>query len=146
MAAQAAARAMVEQGGGRIINMGSINGQNGATGRAAYGVSKAGLMQLTRVMAVELGPLGVAVNAIAPGPIITDMTHHGPDQRRAYLDRIPMKRFGTPEAVAAAALFLASDDCQWLTGHVLNVDGGFRGAGLIYDLEETEHHPGHRLP
>src|SRR3546814_2316144 len=83
MAAQAAARAMVEQGGGRIINMGSTNGQSGATGRSAYGVSKAGLMQLTRVMAVELGPLGIAVNAIAPGPIVTDMTHHGPDQRRA---------------------------------------------------------------
>src|SRR3546814_19502205 len=78
MAAQAAARAMVEQGGGRIINMGSINGQSGATGRSAYGVSKAGLMQLTSVMAVELGPLDIAVNDIAPQPIVTAMPHPGP--------------------------------------------------------------------
>lgn len=135
---QHAARHMVRQGSGRITHIGSISGQRGGTGRAAYGTAKAGLMQLTRVMAVELAPDGVAVNAIAPGPIQTDMTNHGPEQRQAYVSRIPMRRYGTPEAVAAAAVYLASDECQFVTGHTLNVDGGFGAAGLIFSLDEAK--------
>ena len=138
LTAQAAARRMIEQGGGRIINIGSISGQRGGTGRSAYGTSKAGLMLLSKVMAVELAPKGIAVNVIAPGPIRTDITNHGPEQTQAYLDRIPMGHYGTPEDVAAAATYLASDECGFVTGAVFNVDGGFGGAGLVFSLDEMQ--------
>ena len=133
---QAAARHMIEHGGGRIINIGSTSGQRGATGRSAYGTAKAGLMQLTRIMAIELAPFEIAVNAIAPGPIRTDITNHGPEQTEAYLNRIPMRHYGKPEDVAGAALYLASDECRFVTGNVINVDGGFHSSGLIFSLEE----------
>lgn len=133
---QAAAQHMIEHGGGRIINIGSTSGQRGAVGRSAYGAAKAGLMQLTRIMAIELAPYEIAVNAIAPGPIRTDITNHGPEQTEAYLDRIPMRHYGKPEDIAGAALYLASDECQFVTGNVINVDGGFNSSGLIFSLEE----------
>jgi 3-oxoacyl-[acyl-carrier protein] reductase len=134
---QAAARRMIAQGaGGRIINIGSITGQRGSTGRSAYAVSKAGIMQLTRVMAVELAVHNIAVNAIAPGPIQTDITNHGPQQTQAYLDRIPMARYGRAHEVAGAALYLASDECQFVTGETINVDGGFGAAGLLFSQDE----------
>jgi NAD(P)-dependent dehydrogenase (short-subunit alcohol dehydrogenase family) len=133
---QAAARRMIEQKSGRIINIGSISGQRGGTGRSAYGAAKAGVHQLTRIMAVELAPLGIAVNAIAPGPIRTDITNHGPKQTQAYIDRIPAGDYGTRDAIAAAALYLASDECTFVTGHTLNVDGGFNAAGLMFPLDE----------
>jgi NAD(P)-dependent dehydrogenase (short-subunit alcohol dehydrogenase family) len=135
LCAQAAARVMVRQGGGRIINIASISGQRGGIGRAAYGAAKAGVIQLTRVMAVELAALGVGVNAISPGPIDTVQSRgtHTPDTRRAYLDRIPLKRYGDASEIAAAAVFLASSDSSFIAGHVLNVDGGFHAAGLIFN-------------
>lgn len=136
LTAQAAARHMVARGAGRIINIGSVSGQRGGTGRAAYGTSKAGILQLTRVMAVELAPMGVAVNAIAPGPIVTALTNQGPKQERAFLDRIPLGRFGTTDATTAAAIFLASDECDFVHGETLNVDGGFGAAGVIFDIGE----------
>jgi NAD(P)-dependent dehydrogenase (short-subunit alcohol dehydrogenase family) len=134
---QAAARAMVSQGGGRIVNVGSISGQRGGQGRAAYGSSKAGVILLTKVMAVELSPLGVRVNAVAPGPVDTDQSReaHTPSTRRAYYDRIPAHRYGEREEIAAAVLFLASEESSFVSGHVLNVDGGFNAAGLLF--EET---------
>jgi len=91
LCAQAAAREMVRQGSGRIVNVASISGQRGGQGRSAYGAAKAGVILLTRVMAVELGPQGVTVNAIAPGPVDTDQSRgtHTPATRRAYHDRIP---------------------------------------------------------
>lgn len=138
LTAQAAARKMVAQKTGRIINMGSISGQRGSTGRSAYGTAKAGLMQLTRVMAVELAPLGIAVNAIAPGPILTPITNHGPEQTKAYLDRIPAGDYGRAAHIAAAAVFLASDACQFIHGETLNVDGGFGAAGLIFSTTEMK--------
>jgi 3-oxoacyl-[acyl-carrier protein] reductase len=138
LTAQHAARAMVAQGSGRIVNMGSISGQRGGTGRSAYGTAKAGLMQLTRVMAVELAPLGVTVNAIAPGPVRTPITNHGPEQTKAYLDRIPAGDYGRAEHIAAAAVFLASDECQFVHGETLNVDGGFGAAGLLFSTTEMK--------
>lgn len=136
LTAQAAARRMVDQGGGRIIQIGSISGQRGNMGGVAYGASKAAAMHVCKVLAVELSGAGVMVNAIAPGPIETGLSVHGPTRKRGYLDRIPTGEYGTVEAVANAALFLASDECQWITGHVLNVDGGYAAAGLAYDPAE----------
>jgi NAD(P)-dependent dehydrogenase (short-subunit alcohol dehydrogenase family) len=136
LTARAAASRMVAQGGGRIIQIGSISGQRGNMGGIAYGASKAAVMHVCKVLAVELSAQGVMVNAIAPGPIETGISTHGPTRRRGYLDRIPAGRYGNVEAVANAALFLASDECQWVSGHVLNVDGGFGAAGLAYDPAE----------
>ena len=139
LCAQAVARVMVAQGDGRIVNVGSISGQRGAQGRAAYGASKAGVIQLTRVMAVELAPLGVRVNAISPGPVDTEQsrTTHTEATRRAYLDRLPIGRYGERREVSAAAMFLASEESGFVVGHILNVDGGFDSSGLRFDAEET---------
>ena len=136
LTAQTAARHMVEQGGGRIIQIGSISGQRGNMGGIAYGCSKAAVMHMCKVLAVELSQHGVMVNAIAPGPIETGISRHGPSRRQGYLDRIPTHSYGTAEAVAGAALYLASDECAWVTGHILNVDGGYGAAGLAYDPAE----------
>lgn len=133
---QAAARIMADRCSGRIINIGSISAQRGSYGRTAYGVAKAGIHQMTRIMAVELGPLGIAVNTIAPGPIDTGITKFGPDQERRYLERIPSGRFGLAGDVAGVAVFLASDDADYMTGSVVNVDGGFDAAGLIFSYNE----------
>jgi NAD(P)-dependent dehydrogenase (short-subunit alcohol dehydrogenase family) len=136
---QAAARAMVTHGGGRIVNVASISGQRGGQGRAAYGAAKAGVVLLTKVMAVELSPHGVRVNAISPGPVDTDQSRatHTPSTRQAYYDRIPAGRYGEREEIAAAALFLASADSSFVSGHVLNVDGGFNAAGLIFEDDDA---------
>jgi 3-oxoacyl-[acyl-carrier protein] reductase len=137
LCAQAAARVMADGGGGRIVNIASISGQRGGVGRAAYGASKGGVIALTKVMAVELAPLGVLVNAIAPGPVDTEQsrTTHTPATLRSYHDRIPLKRYGTLDEIATAALFLASSDASFVNGAVLNVDGGFDAAGLIFEQE-----------
>ena len=137
LTAQAAARRMVDQGSGRIIQIGSISGQRGNMGGIAYGASKAAVMHVCRVLAVELSGKGVMVNAIAPGPIETGLSNHGPSRKQGYIDRIPTGAYGTVTAVAGAALFLASDDCEWTTGTVLNVDGGYGAAGLAYDPAEV---------
>ena len=136
LTAKAAARHMVAQKSGRIIQIGSISGQRGNMGGIAYGASKAAVMHVCKVMAVELSSMGVMVNAIAPGPIETGISAHGPTRKQGYLDRIPVGRYGTVGAVANAALFLASDECEWITGHILNVDGGYGAAGLVYDPAE----------
>jgi len=130
---QAAARIMRKHGGGRIVNMSSVSGQQGGTGRAAYGASKAAIINLTQTMALELAEYGILVNVIAPGPTQVARTAHGPAQRKAFLDRMALKRYATPVEVAAAALFLCSDDASFITGHVLNVDGGLAAAGVLYD-------------
>ena len=137
LTAQAAARVMVERGGGRIIQLGSISGQRGNMAGVAYGASKAAVMHICKVLAVELSDRGVMVNAIAPGPIETGISKHGPNRKQNYIARIPARRYGNVEAVANAALYLASDECDWVTGTVLNVDGGFQTAGLSYDPGEV---------
>lgn len=131
---QAAARRMVASGdGGAIVNITSFSGQRGSEKRAAYGSSKAGLEQLTRVMAVELAPHGIRVNAVAPGPIAPapGRIAHDEAERVGYTRLLPMHRFGTPDEVGDCVLFLVSDESRYTTGHVLNVDGGMAAAGLM---------------
>jgi NAD(P)-dependent dehydrogenase (short-subunit alcohol dehydrogenase family) len=134
LVAQAVAKDMVAMGGGKIINIASLSGQRGGTGRAAYGAAKAGLELLTKVMAVELAAYGINVNNIAPGPIETEMAKvaHDNATREAYERLVPMRRYGTPEEIADAAVFLASEESRYVHGHTLNVDGGFRAAGLMF--------------
>lgn len=132
---QAAARAMAASGSGCILNIASISGQRGGSGRAAYGASKAGLINLTSVMAVELGQHGIRVNAIAPGPTDGEQVHANSAQRQATFSRMAIARAATTVEIAAAAAFLASDDAGMITGHVLNVDGGFNTAGIIYSRD-----------
>ncbi len=129
---QAVARGMAAAGGGAIVTITSVSGQRGNAGRAAYAASKGGVIALTQVMATELAPHGIRVNALAPGPIETPMTAgmHDPAVRQRWLALTPLGRYGKPEEVAAAALFLASDESAFITGHVLNVDGGWQASGL----------------
>jgi 3-oxoacyl-[acyl-carrier protein] reductase len=133
LCAQAVARVMLRQGGGRIVNVASISGERGGTGRAAYGAAKAGVILLTKVMAVELADKGIAVNAISPGPTETEQVRqfHDTATRAGYYRLLPMKRYAAPREIAEAALFLASEEASFVCGHVLNVDGGFGAAGLI---------------
>jgi 3-oxoacyl-[acyl-carrier protein] reductase len=133
---QASARAMVDAGRGRIINIASVSGQFGGTGRVAYGASKAGIISLTQTMAMELGTFGITVNAIAPGPTQVARLVHGPRQREAFLARMALKRYAQPDEIAAAVAFLASADAGHITGHVLNVDGGFAAAGVLFDASD----------
>src|SRR5499433_3186378 len=128
---QVAARQMVKQGGGRIITTASINAFRGVENLVGYNAAKAGVIELTRTMAVELAQHRIAVNAIAPAQIDTRLTRTLPeDARRRRVARIPMGRFGEPEDVARAALYLASDEASFITGHTLAVDGGYLAGGL----------------
>ena len=117
---------MVRQKCGRIINVSSMWGVKGASVEAAYSASKAAVIGFTKALARELGPSGVTVNAVAPGVIDTDMNAHLSDaDKRALCDETPLCRIGTPEEVAAAILWLASDEASFVTAQVLGVDGGF---------------------
>jgi 3-oxoacyl-[acyl-carrier protein] reductase len=111
---------------GRIINIGSVVGETGNAGQAAYAASKAGLIGLTKALAKELAPRGVCVNAVTPGYIATDMTdeHLPEDQRDKLLESIPLGRIGTPEDVAGAVAFLAGPEAGYITGEVLRINGG----------------------
>jgi len=123
--ARTVGRDMIRKKAGSIINMTSVVGLHGNGGQANYAASKAGLVGLSKSLARETASRNVRVNAIAPGFIATDMTNVLPDKvKEAMLEQIPLKRMGLPEDVAAAALFLASDDSAYITGQVLTVDGG----------------------
>ncbi|MGI4954872.1 MAG: SDR family NAD(P)-dependent oxidoreductase [Janthinobacterium lividum] len=143
LCAQAAARQMLTQREagqthrGKIINITSVSGQRGGMGRTAYGASKAGLDLLTRVMSTELAGRGINCNAIAPGPVATELAaavHAAGGTLEAYHFLTPQHRYGEVEEIANAALFLASDESDYVNGHTLNVDGGFGAAGLMYPL------------
>ncbi len=128
LCAQAAAREMVKKKYGRIINLSSVAGFIGFPGAAHYCAAKAGVSQFTKVLAIELAPVGINVNAIAPGLIETAMTRDiisNPDALKAMLQRIPLGRPGKPEEIANAALFLASPMADYVTGTTLFVDGGW---------------------
>lgn len=129
---QAAAPIMAEGGGGAVVNIASISGLRASTLRVAYGTSKAGLAHLTKQQAVELGALGIRVNAVAPGPVDTAMAKavHTPEIRRDYHDTIPLNRYGLEEELAEAIFFLCSDRSTYLTGQVIAVDGGFDATGI----------------
>lgn len=128
---QYAAQQMVNQGdGGRIVHVASNSGIFGGRGRAAYGASKAGLINLTQTMAIELAEHGILVNAVAPGATKTRITG-GDAPPRTVKERMPLARYGQPEEIAAVAAFLASDECSFTTGHVFCADGGFTVAGVM---------------
>ncbi|RKX28351.1 MAG: beta-ketoacyl-ACP reductase [Candidatus Zixiibacteriota bacterium] len=122
---KSAAKLMMKQRSGRIINISSVVGLNGNAGQANYAASKAGLIGLTKTVAKELGSRGVTVNAIAPGFIETEMTESLPEvAKKQFLDYTLTKRAGTPDDIASAVLFLASEEAAYITGQVLAVDGG----------------------
>ena len=128
---QLAARQMAKQGGGgRIVNVASNSGIFGGRGRAAYGASKAGIINLTQSMAIELAEHDILVNAVAPGPTLTNPERQG-DLMQSAKDRMPLKRYGSPDEIAEVAAFLASDACSFTTGHVFAADGGFTVAGIM---------------
>lgn len=130
---RAAGRVMAKRGYGRIVTLASTAGIRGGTGRAAYGASKGGVINLTKVLAIELAEQGVTVNSLAPGAIETELVKemHSPETRINYRRAVPMDRYGEPEEVAHAALYLASPGASYVTGHILAVDGGFLAAGVL---------------
>jgi len=131
LAGQAAARQMVRQGdGGRIVNISSNSGIRGGRGRAAYGASKAAILNLTQTMALELAPHGILVNALCPGPTRTE-TVTGELPAPCFLQQMSLKRWGELDEMGRAAAFLASDDCTFTTGHMLIADGGFTATGVV---------------
>jgi 3-oxoacyl-[acyl-carrier protein] reductase len=122
---QAVLRPMVKQRSGRIVSVSSVVGQAGNAGQVNYAASKAGLTGLTKALALEVASRGITVNAVAPGLIETDMTKTlSGGAQEDWASRIPLRRLGTPDDVAAAVVFLASDEAAYITGHVLAVNGG----------------------
>jgi 3-oxoacyl-[acyl-carrier protein] reductase len=122
---QAVLKPMVRQRSGRIVNVASVVGQAGNAGQANYAASKAGLIGFTKALALEVASRGITVNAVAPGLIATDMTRAmSEDARAEWAERIPLGRLGTPEDVAHAVVFLASEEASYITGQVLAVNGG----------------------
>jgi NAD(P)-dependent dehydrogenase (short-subunit alcohol dehydrogenase family) len=121
----ALAPAMVQRGEGAIVNIGSITGLRGSDGSAVYSSNKAAIHSFTQSWADEYGPFGVRVNAVAPGPIATERQEQFADHVAPVLARIPSRRMSTPAEVAAAVVFLASDDAANIHGATLSVDGGW---------------------
>jgi len=124
-AIKAVTRPMLKARGGRIINITSVSGQAGQMGQANYSSAKAGLIGLTKATARELASRGITVNAVAPGFVLTELTQDLPQELMGQItERTPLGRFGTPEEIASAVAFLASDEAAYITGQVLAVDGG----------------------
>ncbi len=129
---QAVAPVMKKHGGGAVVNIASISGLRASTLRVAYGTSKAALIHLTKQQATELGTVGIRVNAVAPGPVETEMAKlvHSVAIRSDYHDVIPLNRYGTTEEIANVVGFLCSDAASYVNGQVVAADGGFDAAGV----------------
>lgn len=142
LCSQACVEVMKKSGdGGAIVNIASISGLRASTLRVAYGTSKAALLHLTKQQAVELGTVGIRANAVAPGPVDTEMAKlvHSVAIRSDYYDTIPMNRYGTPEEIANAVGFLCSPAASFINGQFLAVDGGFDASGVgIPTLRTTQ--------
>ena len=142
VASREAARAMLAQGGGAIVNLGSLAGNMGLPRRNAYGAAKAGIHSMTRSMAVEWGRGGIRVNAIAPGyvrtPLMAKLEQEGKVDTSAIARRSPLGRLGTPEEMAEAIWFLASPAASYISGVVLNVDGGWQAFGMAGDAPAVD--------
>jgi NAD(P)-dependent dehydrogenase (short-subunit alcohol dehydrogenase family) len=131
-----AARHMAKAGRGAIVNVASISGLRGSKGRSAYGASKGAVVNLTQVMANDLAPHGIRVNAVAPGPVETPMVKalHTAADRELYNRYIPMRRYAEPREIASVIHFLLDESqSSFVTGEIVAVDGGYRGAGIIVD-------------
>lgn len=128
-ACRTAGRHMIERGGGSIVNIASIGGLVGFPGSVGYQASKGGVVQMTRTLAMEWAPLGIRVNAIAPGHVATELVRRQwetePELKSFFLDRTPLGRLGEPADLVGPVIFLASDASSMVTGHVLAVDGGY---------------------
>jgi NAD(P)-dependent dehydrogenase (short-subunit alcohol dehydrogenase family) len=136
---QAAAKVMVKNGGGRIVNISSGTSENTTPGRAPYVISKAGVNAMTAVLAAEWAKDHIRVNAVAPGWIMTDMVKDGIRlgvvSERQILSAVPMLRLASPKEIADAVVYLASDEASYITGQTLFVDGGWSALGLPQDVD-----------
>ncbi len=137
---QAVARVMAEQKSGSIINMSSVNAELAIPNQVPYVVSKGGINQLTKVMALNMAPYGVRVNGIGPGTILTELAKAAvlgsPEARHTILSRTPLGRCGEPEEVAALAAFLGSDEASYMTGQTMYVDGGRMALNYTVPVKE----------
>ena len=139
---RAAALRMLPRGEGAVVNIASVSGIMGNVGRAAYGATKGAVITLTRVMAVELGELGLRVNAVAPGPVETPMVRdmHTAEMRAGWMRTVPQRRYGTPDEIAQAAIFLLDPARSgYVNGQVLAVDGGFTVGGVMDGVAPRSH-------
>ena len=129
---RAAGRAMARQRSGVIVTLASLAAHRPSAGTGPYSASKAALVHFTLGLAAELRPFGVRANVVSPGPTETELAKslHSPSRRAALTSRVPMARYGTPEEIAAAAVFLCSNDARLISGTVLHVDGGASHAGV----------------
>jgi NAD(P)-dependent dehydrogenase (short-subunit alcohol dehydrogenase family) len=132
--ARTAARLMKDRGGGAIVNISSVSGLRGGKGRSAYGASKGAVVVLTQVLANDLARYNIRVNAVAPGPVDTPMVKavHTAADRALWLRHVPMRRYAEPDEIASVIEFLLDGTrSSYVTGEIVAVDGGFRGAGII---------------